>query len=115
MLTANEARELARQWRERFIDESAFELSWSKYFETATVPDQTRLEAWLAKDLAKDEIKHAGIVKEPLLPTRSRHQLSDCPVCWSDEVEGGLRFVRHDVDRDHPDFGKAFPCPACSR
>jgi hypothetical protein len=109
MLTASEARELARQWRERFIDESAFDLSWSKYFETATVPDQTRLEAWLAKDLAKDEIKHAGIVKEPLYPTRSGHQLSDCLHC------GGLRYVRRDVTIDHPDFGKAFPCPACSR
>src|SRR4051794_15493958 len=27
-----------------------------------------------------------------------------CPICR------GSGYVRHDVTRDHPDFGKAFPC-----
>lgn len=107
--TVDDARELAVEWRERFSSEAAFELSWSRYFETATVPDARRLEAWLAKDLAKDEIKHAGIVKEPLLPTRQRWAHSDCYHC------GGNRYVRQDVSIDHPNFGKALPCPDCNR
>ena len=110
MLTADDARAIAAKWRPRFKDEAAFELSWSRYFETATVPDGERLEAWVAKDQAKDEIMHAGIVKEPLLPTRSGHQLSDCSHC------GGLRYVVRrgdDITIDHPDFGKAKRCPSC--
>lgn len=112
MLNVDDARDIAKRWRERFSDEAAFELSWSRYFDTATVPDAQRLEAWLAKDLVKDEVRHAGIVKEPVLPTRSRHQLSDCDHC------GGLRyFVRRgtDITIDHPDFGVAHPCPSCNR
>ena len=81
MLDVDAAKAIAARWRERFTDEAAFEASWTRYFDTATVPDAQRLEAWLAKDLAKDEIRHAGIVKEPLLPTRSSHQLSDCRHC----------------------------------
>lgn len=111
-VNVDEAKAIAARWRERFTDETAFETSWARYFDTATVPDAQRLEAWLAKDLAKDEIRSAGIVKEPMLPTRSRHQLSDCHHC------GGLRyFVRRgdDITIDHPDFGVAKPCPACNR
>ncbi len=108
-MTADEARSIAIAWRPRFVDEATFEQSWSRYFETATVPDRLRLEAWLAKDLAKDEIMHAGIVKEPILPTRSRYDLGDCSHC------GGKWFVRKDVPVGHPDFGKAFPCPDCNR
>jgi len=108
-VTADEARSIAIAWRSRFIDETSFEQSWSRYFETATVPDRSRLEAWLAKDLAKDEIVHAGIVKEPILPTHSRYDLGDCYHC------GGKWFVRKDVPVGHPDFGKAFPCPDCNR
>src|SRR5215471_11788288 len=33
-------------------------------------PTAEKLHNWLAKDQAKDEIKHAGIVREPTLPTR---------------------------------------------
>jgi hypothetical protein len=109
MLTIDEAKALAGRWRAKFIDEAAFETSWSRYFETATVPDAGRLEAWLAKDLAKDEVVHAGIVKEPILPTRSRFTLNDCHHC------GGKRYVRRELDIDQPGFGQAIPCPACSR
>ena len=97
MLTTDEAHDIARAWRDRFTDEQAFETSWSRFFDMVGDPTRQKLEAWLAKDQAKDEIRHAGIVKEPLLPTRSRHQLSDCHHC------GGLRYVwprrRH---RDRP-------------
>jgi hypothetical protein len=106
-LNVDEARELASRWRERFFDEAAFEESWSRYFGSAKVPDASRLEAWLAKDLQTDQVKHAGIVKEPLLPVRQNLVLGDCDVCK------GKYFVRHDVDINHPDFGKVFPCPAC--
>lgn len=30
-----------------------------------------------------------------------------CPEC------GGMGFIRHDIPPTHPDFGGAFPCPAC--
>jgi hypothetical protein len=75
--------------------------------DSSTVYDRGRLEQWLTEDLAKDQVKHAGIVKEPLLPVRQNLVLGDCDVCR------GKYFVRHDVDIDHPDFGKVFPCPAC--
>ena len=59
------------------------------------------LEQWLAKDQAKDAVKHAGIVSEPLLPIRQNLDIdeSSCTTCR------GKHFVRHDVDIDHPDFG----------
>ena len=109
MLNVDEARAAASRWREKFVDQAAFDASWTRYFETATVPDLGRLESWLAKDLAKDEVLHAGIVKEPLLPTSSRYDLGDCSHC------GGKWFVRKEVPIGHPDFGKAFPCPGCNR
>lgn len=130
MLSVDEARTLAANWRGRFADEAAFEQSWTRYFETATVPDRGRLEAWLGKDLAKDAVLHAGIVKEPLLPTHSRFNPgSVCelpgnhegPHQWSDSTRpgcyhcGGKRYVRRDVPVSHPEFGKAFPCPDCNR
>lgn len=34
--------------------------------------------------------------------------MTACNVC------GGLGIVRHKVEVTHPDFGKAFPCPACT-
>ena len=110
MITADEAREIARQWRDQFTDIQAFETSWSRFFDMVGDPTVSKLEGWLAKDLAKDEIRHAGIVKEPLLPTRQQFVIgdeSDCPVCR------GKRYVRHELDIGHPDFGKAFACPRC--
>jgi hypothetical protein len=121
MLSVDDARAMATRWREQFIDAAAFEASWARYFETATVPDVERLEQWLAKDQAKDEVRHAGIVKEPLLPTRSRFTatLGDCPTCGGDvhacHTCHGLGYVRRDLDVGHPDFGKAIRCPRCAR
>jgi hypothetical protein len=110
MLTVDDAKSIAAYWRAQFVDPEAFELSWTRYFETATVPDVVRLEAWLTKDLAKDQVIHAGIVKEPLLPTRQQFAIgdaADCTVCR------GKRYVRRELEIDHPDFGKALPCPQC--
>jgi hypothetical protein len=109
VLSTEDARALAAKWREQFQDEASFERSWSRFFDMVGDPTAPRLEAWLAKDLSKDEILHAGIVKEPVLPTRSRYDLGDCVHC------GGKFFVRKDVPIGHPDFGKAFPCPDCNR
>jgi hypothetical protein len=108
MLTVDDAKAIAARWREKFVDDAAFEVSWSRYFETATVPDTVRLEAWLLKDLAKDEVRHAGIVREPLLPTRSRYAETDCPHC------AGLGYVRVEVLPFDLRFGKALRCPDCN-
>lgn len=77
MLSLDDAKRLAQLWRPRFPDEAEFELSWTRYMDSATVPDEARLEVWLAKDLAKFEVKHAGIVREPMLPVRQ--DLPDLP------------------------------------
>ena len=109
MLSVADAKSLAAQWRERFQDQAAFEVSWSRYFELVGDPRSDGLEQWLAKDQAKDAVKHAGIVSEPLLPIRQNLDIdeSSCAICR------GKHFVRHDVDIDHPDFGKVFRCPRC--
>lgn len=112
MFTVDDAKAIAAHWRSQFVDEAAFDASWTRYFETATVPDAGRLEAWLAKDHAKDAVKYAGIVREPLLPQRQRFSVGDessCAVCK------GRHYVRRDLEIGHPDFGKAVPCPRCAR
>ena len=70
MLTADHARAIANQWRPRFADEASFDQSWLRFFDMVGDPTAEKLHNWLAKDQAKDEIKHAGIVHEPTLPTR---------------------------------------------
>lgn len=35
-----------------------------------------------------------------------------CPLCGGPAICGGIGYVRKDVPVGHPDFGKAFPCPA---
>ena len=109
MISVAEAKSLAAEWRERFQDQAAFEVSWSRYFEMVGDLRPDSLEQWLAKDAAKDAAKHVGIVSEPLLPVRQNLDVneSSCRVCR------GKHFVRHDVDIDHTDFGKVFPCPRC--
>jgi hypothetical protein len=107
VLSVDDAKQLAATWRARFKDEADFEASWARYMDSATVPDVARLEAWLAKDLDKSEVKHIGVPQEPLVPTLSRYDLNGCYHCY------GRGFVRLDVDAHHPDFGKARPCRAC--
>jgi hypothetical protein len=109
MLSVDEARSIAAEWRAKFVDETNFETSWSRYFSMVHDPDPDRLEEWLGRDQARDAVANAGIVREPVLPTRSRFELGDCPHC------GGKSFVRKDLPIGHPDFGKAFRCPACNR
>src|SRR5215469_8971587 len=70
MLSADQARTIATQWRPRFADEASFEQSWLRFFDMVGDPTAEKLHNWLAKDQAKDEIKHAGIVHEPTLPTQ---------------------------------------------
>ena len=110
MLSVDQARAIAAEWRPQFIDTASFEQSWSRFFEMVGDPTSDKLRAWLAKDQAKDAVKHAGIVTEPLLPVRSSFTVGDessCPTCL------GKRYVRLDVPVDHSHFGKAMPCPAC--
>jgi hypothetical protein len=112
MLSIDEARDIALEWRQQFADASAFEASWSRFFEMVGDPSPQRLEQWLAKDQSRDAVKHAGIVVEPVLPTRSQYVVEDETSC---EVCRGKRYVRFDVAIDHPDFGKAHHCPRCWR
>ena len=110
MLTIDEARTIADRWRDQFVLPESFDLSWTRFFDMVGDPTAEKLERWLAKDQAKDAVKHAGIVTEPLLPVRQRYTPGDessCNVCK------GLRYVRRDVSIDHLDFGKAWPCPVC--
>src|SRR5262249_23038440 len=110
MLTVERARMIATQWRPQFQDEDSFEASWSRFFEMVGDPTAEKLHNWLAKDQAKDAIRHAGIVTEPLLPTRSGYDLSECYHCR------GLGYVRDlrwspDISVSHPAFGRAVRCP----
>ena len=75
MLTAEHARTIANQWRPRFANEASFDQSWLRFFDMVGDPTAEKLHNWLAKDQAKDEIKHAGIVQEPVLPTRQSAEL----------------------------------------
>lgn len=108
-LTVEEARDIAATWRPQFQDEANFEVSWSRFFEMVGDPDPQRLNFWLAKDQAKDAVKNAGIVREPLLPVRQDlpELVDDCATCH------GKRYVRRDVPVGHSDFGKAIRCPHC--
>lgn len=108
MLSVAEAQAIASVWRPQFTDEAAFEVSWTRFFEMVGDPTRQRLESWLTQDLAKDAVKNAGIIREPILPSPSHFALGDCMQC------GGKWFVRKDVPIGHCDFGKAFPCPACN-
>jgi hypothetical protein len=120
MLTVDEARTIAAEWRPQFAEEASFDESWSRFFSMVGDPSPDRLVAWLSKDQAKDAVKHAGIVKEPLLPTRSTFTatLGDCPHCGGDFNAcpscHGLGYVRRELDIGHPDFGKAIRCPRCT-
>ena len=108
-LSVDWAQEVAAEWRPKFADEARFEASYFKYWDTATVPDAGRLAAWLANDLAKDQVLAQMPRHDPLLPVRSAFDLGDCYHC------GGKWFVRKEVPVGHSDFGKAFPCPDCNR
>jgi hypothetical protein len=111
MLSVDQARAIANQWRPQFVDEASFEQSWARFFELVGDPTAAKLHTWLAKDQAKDAVRHAGIVREPAVPQRQRFVIgdeADCMVCK------GKRYVRRDVDIDHPHFGKALRCPACN-
>jgi hypothetical protein len=104
MLTVEQARDIARTWREKFTDEAAFELSWTRYFDPQYPREQSpgSLVAWLETDQQRDAIKAAGIVREPVLPTqqsptvvarfdaaleRDTHAVRDCWQCGKLEHE----------------------------
>jgi hypothetical protein len=111
MLTPAEARQIANEWRERFSDPEAFAISWTRYMDMVRHKrSRAGLEAWLRADAEQDEVRAAGLPVEPVLPVRQRFAVDDessCLVCC------GKRYVRRDVDIDHPQFGKALPCPGC--
>lgn len=109
MLTLEDARSIAGEYREQFIDTALFEQSWSRFFDMTGDPNPEKLRHWLDKDLAKDTVRHAGIVKEPVLPVRQDlpDLVDDCECCR------GKRWVRRDLPIGHADFGKAMRCPRC--
>jgi hypothetical protein len=118
MLTVEQARRIADHWRPQFCEEVSFEQSWSRFFSMVGDPTADKLETWLAKDQAKDAVIHAGIVREPLLPTSQDldSRIYDvllggtCPHCGGDPAVcsacHGLGFVRDG-------HGGIQPCPRC--
>jgi hypothetical protein len=122
MLTADQAKAVAAEYRPRFSSEEAFSLSWKRFFEPGVgpgMPSYERLVDWLASDLAKDQAKAAGLIKAPILPVRQDVRDTGCFHC------GGVGFTvsraikdaieRGELPIDHADFGKAFACAACNR
>ena len=90
MIVPTEAQELKEQWRLKFGDDVAFERSWSKYWQTATAPDATRLEAWLQRDYdcLKFASQNVGEPARPVFrnaigrPLEYIHaELQICPLC----------------------------------
>lgn len=90
MIATTEAQELRERWRMKFGDDGAFERSWRKYWETATVPDVTRLEAWLQHDYDRLQFTAASIGEpgRPIFrnaigrPLEYVHaELQICPLC----------------------------------
>jgi len=77
MLTVDQARQIADQWRPQFADEASFEQSWVRLFDMVGDPTAEKAHNWLAKDCAKDQIKHAGIIHEPTLPTHQADAFTD--------------------------------------
>jgi hypothetical protein len=108
MLSPSEASDIAREWRPKFVDEEYFDKSWQRFFEMTGDPTSSKLENWLAKDQAKDQLVHMGVPREPLLPVQSQYRTNDCQHC------GGNGYVRVDVPHTHERFGKALRCPECN-
>jgi len=98
VLSVDEARAIAAEVRSQFIDEASFEQSWSRFFDHVGDPTPTKLRNWLAKDLAKDAVRHAGIVREPVLPTEQQlppHLQRAYDVDLDDYVSARARDVCH--------------------
>lgn len=108
MISVTRAHEIGQHWREQFTDEAAYEESWRRFWAMVGDPTEDKLEQWLTKDQAKDAALNAGVTHEPVYPTRQRYTTTDCWHC------AGNGYVRRDVAVGHPDFGKAFACPACN-
>ncbi|HYW88569.1 MAG TPA: hypothetical protein VFB50_12415 [Chloroflexota bacterium] len=119
MLTTDQARAIANQWRPKFSDEDAFTTSWQRFMDTVKDRTPEGLERWLETDQERDEVKAVGIPREPLLPRLQALdlQLGECPRCGGDEAVcptcHGLGFVRLDVPVRHADFGRLLACPSC--
>ena len=75
MLTVDQARAIANDWRQKFTDEDAFSTSWSRYMDMVKDQSPGSLVAWLETDQQRDAVRAAGIVHEPLLPTRQSADL----------------------------------------
>ena len=91
----------------RFHDRQVLLDSLAEYIRSARVLDDQRARHWLEQDVLRDQELHAIEDPDHLGPTPSRYAPNGCYHCY------GHGFVRHDVEIDHPDFGKALPCPAC--
>ena len=70
MLTVEQARDIANVWRPKFSEEDAFNTSWSRYMDMVKDQSPGSLVAWLETDQQREAVRSAGIVREPVLPTR---------------------------------------------
>lgn len=109
MLSVETAREIAEQWRPRFIDESSFETSWNRFYEMTGDPTAEKLHTWLGKDQAKDAVRHAGIVREPVLPVQQDYDLSAKQV--RDYIASGDLHNWEGIEE--PEYNHVSRCPRC--
>jgi hypothetical protein len=108
VLTTDEARAIANEWRSKFSDPENYRRSIERYSEIVKVNQTAEgLTMWLATDLQRDQVGAALDPQEPVIPTLSRFDLNGCYHCY------GRGYVRFDLPITHPEFGKAKLCPAC--
>lgn len=111
MLSVDEAHAVANTWRPRFADPDAFVTSWTRYMDMVKPAGRSPagLEQWLQTDAENDEVRAAGIIREPTLPVQQDVPalVDDCATCR------GKRWVRRDLPISLADFGKALRCPSC--
>lgn len=80
-------------------------MPWSKN------PDLDTEEPVRSLGMVLRELVDAGKLPPPEPPTLADFLGPDADTCAACR---GMRVVRRDLPIDHPDFGKAIPCPACA-
>jgi hypothetical protein len=100
---------LLAEFQPRFHDQRLLAESLAEYVKSSRVLDDQRARQWLQQDLVRD-VELAAIEQSAqvdALPRPSLYALGGCFHCY------GRGVVRKPAEAGHPDFGKAFPCPAC--
>jgi|SRR5215831_1078288 len=99
---------LVARWLPRFASRHLLEISIDKYITQSYALDDQRADEWVQRDHVRDQELAAIADPEDTHVGPSRYDLNACYHCY------GRGFVRKDVDRYSPDFGRVFRCPACN-